>query len=34
VLEIWREQADSFRGRALDCGHFCDEERADDVGER
>jgi haloacetate dehalogenase len=31
VLAIWREQAHSVRGRALDCGHFLAEERPDET---
>jgi haloacetate dehalogenase len=27
VLSIWQRQADTVRGRALDCGHFLAEER-------
>jgi haloacetate dehalogenase len=31
VLEIWRDEADDVRGRALHAGHFLAEERADET---
>lgn len=31
VLSLWRDEADGVRGRALDCGHFLAEERAEEV---
>jgi haloacetate dehalogenase len=31
VLATWREQAPTVRGRALDCGHFLAEERAEET---
>jgi haloacetate dehalogenase len=31
VLEIWLEQADAARGRALDCGHFLAEEQPEET---
>jgi haloacetate dehalogenase len=31
VLSIWREQADTVNGRALDCGHFLAEERPEET---
>lgn len=31
MLPVWRSYANEVQGRALDCGHFLAEERADDV---